>query len=73
MLNDTVKALSEITKGLPIGTNLGLLHMLWLLVSGGLLPNRGALFGGLKSSGLSDGETRRAWAAFGYGQWCIRE
>jgi len=26
MLNDTVKALSEMTKGLPIGTNLGLLH-----------------------------------------------
>ncbi len=26
---------------LPIGTNLGLLHLLWLLVSGRLLSSRG--------------------------------
>ncbi len=27
----------------PIGTNLALLHLLWMLVSQGLLPSRGAL------------------------------
>ena len=27
---------------LPIGTNLGLVHLLWLLVSGRLLTTRGA-------------------------------
>ena len=27
----------------PIGTNLGLLHVLWLLVSGRLLTSRGAI------------------------------
>lgn len=63
--------LIELTHGLPIGTNFALLQFLWALVSGGLLPNRGALFPALKSTGLSDEETRRAWAAFRKGVWQI--
>jgi len=73
MQNDTVKVLSQLTENLPVGTNLGLLHFLWMLVSGALLASRGALFPALKSTGLSDGETRRAWGAFRSGQWSIRE
>jgi hypothetical protein len=73
MQNDTVKVLSQLTENLPVGTNLGLLHFLWMLVSGALLASRGALFPALKSAGLSDGETRRAWGAFRSGQWSIRE
>lgn len=69
MPNDTLKALSQLTEALPIGTNLGLLHFLWMLVSGALLANRGALFPALKAIGLSDRAVRRAWAAFGQGQW----
>jgi ligand-binding sensor domain-containing protein len=38
-------------------------------MSGALLHNRGALFPALKSSGLSDDETRRVWAAFRKGVW----
>lgn len=53
---------------LPIGTNLGLLHLLWMLVSGRLLASRGALIPGLSDLGLSEGEVRRAWAALG-GAW----
>jgi hypothetical protein len=56
---------------LPIGTNLGLLHLLWMLVSGRLLRSRGALFPGLAEAGLTDGEVRRAWAALGQGAWRI--
>ena len=37
----------------PIGTNLGLLHLLWMLASGRLLGARGALFPGLADCGLS--------------------
>ena len=37
----------------PIGTNLGLLHRLWMLASGRLLGARGALFPGLADCGLS--------------------
>jgi hypothetical protein len=72
MLNDTLRVLSRMTETLPIGTNLGLLHVLWVLVSGALLASRGALFPALKSIGLSDEATRRAWAAFRKGQWQIK-
>jgi hypothetical protein len=71
MLNDTMRVLSKVTESLPVGTNLGLLHFLWMLVSGALLPNRGAIFPALKSIGLSDGATRRAWGAFRHGMWQI--
>ena len=40
-----------------------------MLVSGALLPNRGAIFPALQSTGLSDDETRRAWVAFRKGVW----
>jgi hypothetical protein len=33
--------LVALTKDLPVGTNLALLHFLWMLVSGALLPQRG--------------------------------
>ena len=42
-----------------------------MLVSGALLPQRGAIFPALKAIGLSDEETRRAWAAFRKGVWKI--
>ena len=53
----------------PIGTNLGLLHLLWMLGSGRLLGSRGALFPGLSECGLSERAVRRAWAALGQGGW----
>jgi hypothetical protein len=42
---------------------------MWMLVSGALLPARGALFPALKGLGLSDPAARRAWAAFRGGVW----
>jgi hypothetical protein len=71
MVNHTLFVLSKVVEGLPIGTNLALLHFLWMLVSGNLLPNRGALFPALQAIGLSDAATRRAWGAFRYGVWQI--
>jgi hypothetical protein len=53
----------------PVGTNLGLLHLLWMLVSGQLLTARGAVIPGLSACGLSDRAVRRAWAALGQGDW----
>jgi len=61
--------LVALTKGIPVGTNLALLQFLWMLVSGALLPQRGAIFPALQSIGLSDQATRRAWAAFRSGVW----
>jgi len=60
--------LMSLVVSLPIGTNLGLLHLLWMLVSGRLLASRGALFPALSDLGLTDGEVRRAWAALS-GAW----
>jgi len=69
MMNHTINVLSQLTQALPVGTSLALLHFLWMLVSGALLPSRGALFPALKSTGLSDAATRRAWVAFRKGVW----
>ncbi len=43
---------------LPVGTNLGLLHLLWMLVSGQLRGARGAVIPGLSACGLSDWAVR---------------
>jgi hypothetical protein len=67
----TMEALCAVTEELPIGTNLGLLHFLWMQISGSLLPSRGALFPALQAIGLQPASTRRAWAAFRYGAWQI--
>jgi hypothetical protein len=40
-----------------------------MLVSGALLPSRGAIFPALKSIGLDDAAARRAWVAFRKGMW----
>src|SRR3989304_3935947 len=69
MITHTITVLIILTQGLPIGTNLAMLHFMFMLVSGALLPNRGAMFPGLKSIGLSDAATRRAWVAFRKGVW----
>jgi hypothetical protein len=53
----------------PIGTNLGLLHLRWLLVSGRLLASRGAVVPGLSDCGLAAPAVRRAWAALRQGDW----
>jgi len=67
----TIQTLAALVESLPIGTNLGLLHFLWMLVSGHLLASRGALFPALQAAGLEKEAVRRAWAAFRYGVWNI--
>ena len=60
---------SGLVVDLPIGTNLGLLHLFWMVLCGKLLLSRGAIFPGLSAVGLSEGVARRAWAALGRGSW----
>src|SRR3954453_18706343 len=64
-----LRLLCTLVVACPIGTNLGLLHLLWMLASGRLLAARGALFPGLADCGLPDRAIRRAWAALGQGGW----
>ena len=68
-IDHTMNVLVALTRDLPVGTNLALLQFLWMLVSGALLPQRGALFPALQACGLSEQATRRAWAAFRQGIW----
>jgi len=61
--------LCHLVQVLPIGTNLGILRLLWTLLSGKLLESRGALFPALTSAGLSDQEARGAEAALREGKF----
>jgi hypothetical protein len=60
---------SALVVDVPIGTNLGLLHLFWMVLCGKLLLSRGAIFPGLSAIGLSAGAVRRAWMALGRGSW----
>lgn len=55
--------LSRVVADVPIGTNLGLFPLLWMLLSGRLLHSRGAVIPGLADCGLPAAAVRRAWAA----------
>ena len=48
MINDTLRVLSKVTENLPVGTNLGLLPFLWMLVSGGTLTETGGAFSSIE-------------------------
>ena len=54
-----------------MGTNLGIVRLLWTILSGKLLESRGALFPALISAGFSDQEARGAEAALREGKWLI--
>lgn len=73
VIEPVLAALVQVAQVAPIGTNLGLLHLLWMLVSGALLISRGALFPALQWIGLEPAAIRRAWAALAYGAWRIDE
>jgi hypothetical protein len=64
-----VTLVSALVVDVPIGTNLGLLHLFWMLLSGKALLTRGAIIPGLSAMGLSAGAVRRAWSALGRGSW----
>jgi hypothetical protein len=61
--------LCHVVTSVPVGTNLGLFHLLWTLLSGRLLSSRGAVIPALWDTGLAADAVRRAWAALTYGRW----
>src|SRR5271157_646324 len=61
--------LTTLLRRVPLGTNLGLLSLMWALLSGRLLSSRRALFPALADLGLSDDAVRRASAALTYGRF----
>jgi hypothetical protein len=67
------RVLARVVAGVPIGTNLGLFHLLWMLLSGRLLQSRGAVILGLADLGLAADAVRRCWAALAYGTWHVSQ
>src|SRR5215212_10079330 len=63
--------LSQVLADVPLGTNLALFTLLWMLMSGRLLQSRGAVIPGLADLGLPEDAVRRAWAALAYGRWTL--
>jgi hypothetical protein len=57
------EVLSSVVKGVPVGTNLGLVYLMWMLMSGQMLKSRGAVIPGLANMGMPAVEVRRTWAA----------
>jgi len=68
-----IEVLSVLVTDLPIGTNLAIFHLLWTVLSGRLLPSRGAIIPALSASGLAMDAVRRAWAALAYGAWDVTQ
>lgn len=61
--------LQQVLERVPLGTNLGLLHLLLALLSGRFLASRGAVFPALQDLGLTPDAVRRSEAALCYGRW----
>jgi len=72
-IETTIQTIEMIVQSLPIGTNLGILHLLWAMLNGSFLQSRGAIFSALKQSGFDEATSRRSWGAFRYGSWKIEE
>ena len=62
---------TQVLQGVPVGTNLGLFHLMFALLSGRFLPSRGATFPALSDMGLSPEAVRRASAALREGGFVI--
>lgn len=67
----TIEAIAVVVQVVPIGTNLALFHLLWVMVNGSFVQSRGAVFGALAANGLAADAVRRSWAALRYGRWEI--
>jgi hypothetical protein len=63
--------LCALVAGVPLGTNWGLVLVLWVLLTGRLLGTRGAVIPALSSLGLPPAVVRRSWAAVGQGAWTV--
>lgn len=69
----TIQAISAVVQTVPIGTNIALIHILWVMMSGAFLSSRGAFFTALSAKGFSEPETRRSGSALRAGAWDANE
>ncbi len=67
----TIHVFEQVVKGVPVGTNLALVHLLWALITGSFLSSRGAIFPALQRCGFSRAASYRSWQALARGSWGI--
>jgi len=72
-VTEIITAIVFVVQVVPIGTNLGLVQLMWAMVQGSFLRSRGAIHSGLLASDFADGEIRRSWSGLRYGSWQIDE
>ena len=72
-VEQSIQAIVFVVQVVPIGTNLGLVRLLWAMMNGSFLRSRGAIFPALLLNGFTPVQIRRSWAAFAYGSWKIEE
>lgn len=76
-MSDTVyrinRLLAALLRRVPVGTNLGLVHLFWALLSGRFLRSRGAVFPALADLELPAPAVRRASAALTYGRFAVAD
>lgn len=68
-----MEVLKALVEPCPVGTNLGLLHLFWAVVSGRLLSSRGAVIPALWACGFERAAVFRSWRALRHGQWSCSE
>lgn len=69
----TVQAMVFIVQTLPVGTNVGLIRMMWVMMNGSFLQSRGAVYSALDLNGFDAQEIRRSWATLRHGSWKANE
>lgn len=69
----TVQAISAVVQTVPVGTNIALMQLVWVMLNGSFLRSRGAVFAALDGQGFTRQEVRRSWAALRSGKWEVNE
>ena len=69
----TITAIAFVVQVLPVGTNVGVLRIVWAMINGSFLGSRGAVHSALAANDFTPDEIRRSWSALRYGAWAIDE
>lgn len=67
----TALTICQLCRTLPIGTNLGIVYLLWAIITGKLLNSRGSLFPALLDAGFTDRQARQSEASLREGKFEI--
>jgi hypothetical protein len=70
---ETIVTLEAVVKSVGVGTNLGLVHLLWAMLSGAFLESRGGVYPALQAAGFTIKQIRRSGQALRTGVWEMGE